>query len=57
MQLVLAGGNLTHEGSLLAALVKEKVMKQLPNIRTVTPQCSPEFAAALLALNAATGQL
>jgi hypothetical protein len=50
-QLVLAGGNFTHEGSYLTALLKRQIAEQVPQATVLMPTLSPEYAAALLALN------
>lgn len=54
--LVLAGGNFTHEGSYLTALLKKKVNQQLPQVTVLLPTLKPEYAAALLARNNATAK-
>jgi hypothetical protein len=48
---VLAGGNFTHEGSYLTALLKRQIAEQVPQATVLMPTLSPEYAAALLALN------
>jgi len=49
--MVLAGGNLTHEGSLLSKLLEEKLKKSFPNCEIAHPMIEPEVAAALLGAN------
>jgi N-acetylglucosamine kinase-like BadF-type ATPase len=49
--LVLAGGNLTHEGSDLARLFKEKASRRLPTAQVIKPTLDAESAAAVLAMN------
>eukprot|EP01114_Cavostelium_apophysatum_P009167 TRINITY_DN2224_c0_g1_i1.p1 TRINITY_DN2224_c0_g1~~TRINITY_DN2224_c0_g1_i1.p1 ORF type:complete len:350 (+),score=54.09 TRINITY_DN2224_c0_g1_i1:86-1051(+) len=49
--LVLAGGNLTHENSILAKLLKERLRKAYPNSVITHPTVDAEVAAALLAAN------
>jgi hypothetical protein len=50
--LVLAGGNLTHENSLLRSLLQTKVNEAYSNQCQITlPLVPPEQAAALLAIN------
>lgn len=49
--IVLAGGNLTHEGSLLAEKLKVRLVSALPNARILFPSIEPCVAAALLALS------
>jgi hypothetical protein len=53
---VLAGGNFTHEGSYLTDLVQRKVGQQLPQATVLMPSLKPEYAAALLSLNASAKQ-
>ncbi|KAL6066737.1 N-acetyl-D-glucosamine kinase, variant 2 [Balamuthia mandrillaris] len=48
--LVLHGGNLTHEGSVLAQKFKTKMLQRYPKACPIIPSCSAEVAAALLAL-------
>jgi hypothetical protein len=50
-QLVLAGGNLTHEGSRLTELLKERLQRAYPRARISLPQVEASVAAALLAKN------
>ncbi len=51
LQLVLAGGNLTHEGSPLAKQLSETLQKQFPTAQILFPSVEPTVAAALLACN------
>jgi len=46
--LVFAGGNMTHSGSLLTSILKDKVLKRFPNAKITLPSIDPEVAAALL---------
>jgi hypothetical protein len=55
-KLVLAGGNFTHEGSYLTALLKKKVAQQVPHATVLLPTLKPEYAAALLARNNAAAK-
>jgi len=47
--LVFSGGVLTHEGSVIAEQLKEKIGEHFPNIQVLFPEIKPEFAASLLA--------
>jgi hypothetical protein len=49
--LVLAGGNLTHEGSYLATLLAEKLADKYPTATILYPQVNAAVAAALLIKN------
>jgi hypothetical protein len=53
--LVLAGGNLTHEGSNLAKTLTEKVKSAFPQVNVVYPSVNPAVAAGLLVLNKIQG--
>ncbi len=46
--LVLAGGNLVHDNSMLAALLTKKVNQQLPKVTVVRPSVNAAVAAGLL---------
>eukprot|EP01027_Heterolobosea_sp_BB2_P000707 GEZU01001041.1.p1 GENE.GEZU01001041.1~~GEZU01001041.1.p1 ORF type:complete len:362 (-),score=97.82 GEZU01001041.1:20-1012(-) len=52
MVLVMCGGNLTHEGSLLAKELTERIHKTLPQIKITLPKVEPVVGAALLAMYA-----
>ena len=49
--LVFAGGNLTHEHSLLAKYLADLINKNLPNVTVLYPQTNAAVAAALLIRN------
>lgn len=44
-------GNLTHENSLLAKLLSEKLKKSFPNAEIKYPSVDADVAAALYAIN------
>ena len=48
--IVLAGGNLTHEGSVLAERLKAKLLEVFPAARILLPSVAPHVGAALLAM-------
>jgi len=49
--IVAAGGNLTHENSILFKHFKEGIERLIPNAQLTLPVMDPAMAAALLALN------
>lgn len=49
--IVAAGGNLTHENSILFRLFKEEIEARIPKAQVTLPVVDPAMAAALLALN------
>jgi hypothetical protein len=49
--LVLAGGNLTHEGSKLAEKLVQRLNSEFPHANIKKPEVDPESAVALLAIN------
>jgi N-acetylglucosamine kinase-like BadF-type ATPase len=49
--IVFAGGNLTHEDSILCSELKKKLMQRIPTAEITLPVVDPAMAAALLALN------
>lgn len=49
--LVLAGGNLTHADSKLAALLSDKLKKEFPKAQITLPTVEIAEAGALLAIN------
>ncbi len=49
--LVLVGSVLTHENSIVANLLLEKVKKEFHHVQVTFPRCEPSHGAALLAIN------
>jgi N-acetylglucosamine kinase-like BadF-type ATPase len=48
--IVAAGGNLTHENSILYTKFKDEITKRIPNAKITLPVIDPAMAAALLVL-------
>jgi hypothetical protein len=53
---VFAGGNLTHEGSLLKEKLEAALKIKLPHVKVLLPQVEPVVGAALLAREMASAQ-
>lgn len=48
---VAAGGNFTHEGSVLLDAFKTEIVRRIPSAHVVLPSVDPAMAASLLAFN------
>lgn len=49
--IVAAGGNFTHEGSILFDGFKTEIVKRIPSAKVILPVIDPAMAAALLSIN------